>query len=302
MMVRPIFKATISIFLTALWLGGCNGSKSESEIGAEKTSQSDKSEPVYFPSLETTLNCLPKNAAIMASHRGTSRNWDAAENSVSGLKRLIKAGYLVAEIDVASTKDNVLFTFHDGVFDHISTGKGPVASANSDYLETIILETRNGKLTSDRPAFFSEILDLAKDKIYLEIDFKSSAKYEDVIQVIRDNDMSDQVVLIAYTDGQANKLARLAPDMLLSVPPESAKTGQLIWFGENADTAPDLKSIIGIDPMIIGRVRRKTKTRNLDKMVERSTLIVTDFVDEYDPIIGLKDKAEYKACRAADRP
>ena len=90
--------------------------------------------------------------------------------------------------------------------------------------------------------------------------------------------------------------------MLLSVPPESAKTGQLIWFGENADTAPDLKSIIGIDPMIIGRVRRKTKTRNLDKMVERSTLIVTDFVDEYDPIIGLKDKAEYKACRAADRP
>ena len=302
MMVRPIFKATISIFLAALWLGGCNGSKSETEIEAEKTSQSDKSEAVYFPSLETTLNCLPKNAAIMASHRGTSRNWDAAENSVSGLKRLIKAGYLVAEIDVASTKDNVLFTFHDGVFDHISTGKGPVASANSDYLETIILETRNGKLTSDRPAFFSEILDLAKDKIYLEIDFKSSAKYEDVIQAIRKNDMSDQVVLIAYTDGQANKLARLAPDMLLSVPPESAKTGQLIWFGENADTAPDLKSIIGIDPMIIGRVRRKTKTRNLDKMVERSTLIVTDFVDEYDPIIGLKDKAEYKACRAADRP
>ena len=302
MMVRPIFKATISIFLTTLWLGGCNGSKSETEIEAEKTSQSDKSEAVYFPSLETTLNCLPKNAAIMASHRGTSRNWDAAENSVSGLKRLIKAGYLVAEIDVASTKDNVLFTFHDGVFDHISTGKGPVASANSDYLETIILETRNGKLTSDRPAFFSEILDLAKDKIYLEIDFKSSAKYEDVIQAIRKNDMSDQVVLIAYTDGQANKLARLAPDMLLSVPPESAKTGQLIWFGENADTAPDLKSIIGIDPMIIGRVRRKTKTRNLDKMVERSTLIVTDFVDEYDPIIGLKDKAEYKACRAADRP
>ena len=302
MMVRPIFKATILIFLAALWLGGCKGSKTESEIGAEKTSQSDKSEPVYFPSLQTTLDCMPKNAAIMASHRGTSRNWDAAENSVSGLKRLIKEGYLVAEIDVASTKDNVLFTFHDGVFDHISTGKGPVASANSDYLETIILETRNGKLTSDRPAFFSEILDLAKDKIYLEIDFKSSAKYEDVIQAIRKNDMSDQVVLIAYTDGQANKLARLAPDMLLSVPPESAKTGQLIWFGENADTAPDLKSIIGIDPMIIGRVPRKRKARSLEKMVEKSTLIVSDYVDEYGPIIGLNDKAEFEACRAAGQP
>jgi len=302
MMLRPIFKASFSIFLATLcsgvWLTGCKAS----ENASKETAIVADIEASYFPSFETALSCLPKHAAIMASHRGTSRNWDSAENSVSGLKRLIAEGYKVAEVDVASTKDNVLFTFHDGVWDHTSTGKGPVAASNSDYLDTIILETRRGKLTSDRPALFSEVLSVAKHKIYLEIDFKSSAKYEDVIQAIRDTGMSDQVVLIAYTAGQAQKLSRLAPDMLLSVPPESAKLGQLVWFGDKAVSAPELKSILGIDPMIIGRVQRKRKTKNLDQMVEKSTLIVSDYVDEYGPIIGLKDMASYEACLAAGAP
>lgn len=302
MMLRPIFKATFSTFLTALCAGVLLSGCKAPETARDGETSDIKSEAVFFPSFEAALTCLPKEAAMMASHRGTSRNWDLAENSVSGLKRLIEEGFRVAEIDVASTKDNVLFTFHDGVWDHTSTGKGPIASSNSDYLETIILKTRTRTLTSDRPALFAEMLEVAKDKIYLEIDFKSSAKYEDVIEAIRAADMSDQVVLIAYTADQARKLSRLAPDMMLSVPPEAAKIGQLVWFGNDAATAPDLKSVLGIEPMIIGRVHRKRKVKNLDQMVASSTLIVTDFVDEYGPFIGLKDEADYEACLVASAP
>ena len=56
-------------------------------------------------SVKTAIACLPEESALMAAHRGVSENWDLPENSASGLQRLIDENYLVAEVDVASTKD-----------------------------------------------------------------------------------------------------------------------------------------------------------------------------------------------------
>jgi len=116
-----------------------------------------------LPPLKKALACLPQDAAIIAAHRGTDERWtNTPENSIGGLNALIAHGTHMAEIDVAGLRDGTLITFHDGVWDEISTGKGPIASARKGELENILLKSRSGKLTAERPPLFSDMLKTAK--------------------------------------------------------------------------------------------------------------------------------------------
>lgn len=291
MTTLTFFKASISTGLAALMMAGCSQSDITPSAPATQATQAGE-----YPSLRTALDCLPQGAALMASHRGTSRSWDIAENSLTGLRKLIADGYKVAEIDIAGTKDGALFTYHDGTWEETSTGKGPVAASTAADLGKILLKTRQGDLTSERPPLFTDMLAAAKDRIYLEIDFKSSAKFEPVIEAIRAADMTDQVVLIAYSDGQAAKLARLAPDMLLSVPPSFARPQDLVWLGPDAGDSAQAQPMLEQGSTVLGRVWKRAEADNLDAILNNARLVVTDYIEQYDPIMGLEDVAAYKAC------
>ncbi len=287
-----IFKASISTALAAALLYGC--AASDAPPIATSTANST------YPSLRKALDCLPQGAALMAAHRGTSRSWAVPENSISGLNKLIADGYKVAEIDIAGTKDGVLFSYHDGVWEEMSTGSGAVAASSTADLENILLKTRAGELTTDRPPLFDDLLTTAKNKIYLEIDFKSSAKFEPVIDAIRTAGMTDQVVLIAYSDGQAKKLARLAPDMLLSVPPTAARPQDLVWLGNDAGDDTIAKPLLSNGSTVIGRVWKRSEADNLGDILDNAKLVVTDYMEQYDPVMRLTDEMAYKACLATN--
>ena len=211
---------------------------------------------------------------------------------------------MIAEIDVAKTKDGVHFLFHDGVWDNKSTGQGAVASSRWNKAQGFLLEDTEGRLTSETPISLEDYLNIAKDKIYLEVDFKSSANYKDVINLIRKHGMSDQVILISYSIGQARKLARLAPNMMISV---------------TINDEGDLKSALsaGVKAKnITAWTGRKGPRKNIEKtlkekgiailaypsqndarlLINRSNVIVTDYALRQKPIIGRYDKAAYKSC------
>lgn len=251
-----------------------------------------------IPSIKSAISCLPDQTALIAAHRGVSENWDMPENSASGLQRLIDEGYLVAEIDVASTKDGTLFLFHDGIWDETSTGKGPISASTDQDLDKILLKSRRGSLASERPLRFTDALDIAENKIYLEIDFKSSASPAEVIDIIQEKDMGDQVVLIAYTSEQAVELQRLAPDMVLSAPGQDKGRGlspenTLLWMGRDIATVNDKTNTLGY----IGMVGRPADTASPGPR-RQGKLLVTDFPDEFPPVWGLtsENKAAYQAC------
>ncbi len=234
----------------------------------------------------------------MAAHRGVSEDWDLPENSASGLQRLIDENYLVAEIDVASTKDGTLFLFHDGVWEDTSTGKGPVSASTSQDLDKILLKSRQGTLASERPLRFGDALDIAKDQLYLEIDFKSSAPKDEVIEIIKEKGMGDQVILIAYTTEQAKELQALAPNMVLSAPGEDQGLGlkpenTLLWMGRGIDsvTRPtDTLAYIGM----VGHLSETTRPGPL----RQGKILVTDFPNEFPPIWGLThdNSGTYETC------
>lgn len=266
-----------------------------------QTNNSNQESAPPLPPLIDYFSCLPQETALVAAHRGTAERSAFPENSMSALKELIKNGYLVSEVDVAGLKDDVHILYHDGVWDEKSTGKGPVASTTWNEAEKYLLDDTNGSLSSDRPVKLEDYLAASKGKIYLEIDFKSSAKYETVLNLIRKHHMSDQVILISYNERQTKKLTSLAPDMMLSIGSNEAlgqtrfKPGQVAaWIGYKVDNQQLIKSLRDKNIPILGRIK---KTWN-KQAATAADLLVSDNVFNEDPIAGLTkaNKIELESC------
>lgn len=296
------FKAPLAVTL-ALLLTACSQS-SDTQTSATDSKASTESAKKVLPPLVKYMSCLPQETALVAAHRGTARNGDYPENSMSGLKVLMEKGYLVSEIDVAGLKDGTHILYHDGVWDEKSTGKGPIASSTWDDASKLLLTDTKGKLSADRPIKFDTYLKAAKGKMYLEIDFKSSSKYETVIGLIRDNDMADDVLLISYNEGQTKKLMNLAPEMMLSVGSNEAlgqtrfKPGQIAaWVGYGVDNDGLIQSLRDKDIPVLGRVRKDWDLQAADA----ADLLVTDDIFDHQPIAGMtrKNKEQLEACLSA---
>ncbi|WP_026942853.1 glycerophosphodiester phosphodiesterase family protein [Hellea balneolensis] len=293
------FKAPLTITLAAI-LTAC-GQSSETTSVSKQSQTSVIDANTALPPLASYMSCLPQETALVAAHRGTARNSDYPENSMSGLNLLIEKGFLVSEVDVAGLKDGTHILYHDGVWDEKSTGKGAIASTTWDEASTLLLMDTKGNFSADRPVKFDDYLKAAKGKIYLEVDFKSSSKYETVLELIRENDMAKDVILISYNERQTEKLMRLAPDMMLSVGPNEAlgqtrfKPGQIAaWIGYNVDDAALVNNLRDKDIPILGRVRKDWSLQAADA----ADLLVTDDIFDHNPIAGLtnKNKEELEAC------
>lgn len=296
------FKAPISTLLSALLLTGgftaCKAPQTESPKAVQTSGVEAKLAP-----MRKALSCLPREAAMIAAHRGTDERWrDQAENSIGALNKLIENGILIAEIDVAGLRDSTHITFHDGVWDDISTGKGPISRSRKSDLEKILLKSRKGGLTNDRPPEFKDMLRAAKGKIYLEVDFKSSANPDAVIQAIKKEGMGHQVMLIAYNQKQASQFARLAPEMLRSNPDDATQKNHAVWMGYGVANGGGKKAenytARGI--YTIGRLGDPNRQPVFTKLVAAADILVTDQSDRYDGIEGLSRKAReaYEGCLA----
>ena len=209
-MFKPLlFTAAFSFSLTLI---GCKGQiQGSSEPAPPAQSQSQ------WPSLSKRINCLPEQGVLIAAHRGVSRGKGLAENTVESLKALYAGGIRIAEIDVAQLSSGEHVLFHDGVWEDKSTGQGAVARSQWRDVQNYLLSDTEGRVSSVRPSLLKDALEYSKGRLHLEIDFKSSADYGEVIDMIRTANMSGDVLLIAYNEKQARAMAKLAPDMSISV-------------------------------------------------------------------------------------
>ena len=293
----------VLFFLAFLALTACKQTVATND--PEDTIVKDAIISAAYP-LRKQFACLPREAAFIAAHRGVSKGEGFAENSKSSLEALIKHGILIAEVDVAGLKDGTHILYHDGVWEEKSTGQGEVVASRWADAQKILLNDTDGKVTADRPAKLADILSLAKDKIYLEIDFKSSAIYKTVIDMVRTSGMADRVILIAYNENQARRLAQLAPEMLLSVgirdmdDVESLKSAGVKAVNMNAwlGRGPYDRDVVdSLDRASIPILAWPTRNQMQGGALPAS-LLVTDYAFDYDPVIGLSDEGFqiYKSC------
>jgi glycerophosphoryl diester phosphodiesterase len=290
------------LFLTSCQEGGGKAGQ-DAAMGAGVNTEVQAAD---WPPLAERLACLPEAGALIAAHRGTSKNEGLAENALGSLEALLKAGILITEIDVARLGSGEHILFHDGVWEDKSTGRGALASTRYAQAQTYLLKDNRGGVTSERPPLLAEYLRAAKGRAYVEIDFKSSANYEQVIDLIRAAGMERDVILIAYSKGQAAKLSRLAPKMALSVPVK--KIGDIKAYRASGVKTQQIYGWIG------GRVEQQGLPQQLmragipilaksqqPKSAGPASIIVSDYALQktvFEGAIGLgrSERQSYKNC------
>jgi glycerophosphoryl diester phosphodiesterase len=172
-------------------------------------------------SLSAMLDCLEaQGRTLVSAHRG-GPSPGLPENAIPTMDAVLAAIPAVMEVDVAASSDGVLFLLHDDRLDRTTTGEGVAAERAWAELSTLRLTDNAGWVTPYAIPTLAEALDWAKGRTVLQLDFKRSAPYEAVIDLVREKGMEESVILIAYSVPSAKKLHDLAPSAMISLSVES---------------------------------------------------------------------------------
>ncbi len=167
--------------------------------------------------LNAFFDCLEdQGAALVAAHRGGPYP-GYPENALETMAALMADVPAIMEIDVAASADGVLYLHHDDTLERTTTGRGAADVMPWSEIARLNLEDNEGRETDFAPTRFDDALRWAAGRTILEIDFKRSTPYEDVVREIKDQDAEDRVILIAYSMASAEKLHELLPGAMISL-------------------------------------------------------------------------------------
>jgi len=130
------------------------------------------------------------NYILVAAHRSAHNGYP--ENSLSALKHAIDLGVDIAELDVKVTRDSVVVLMHDGKIDRTTNGKGDPESYTLAELKKFRLKMPDGTITDETIPTFEDFLNMAKGKILVDIDIKTS-HLKPVVDVVKRTKTQDQV-------------------------------------------------------------------------------------------------------------
>lgn len=206
------FFATSFIIGAALVLAACGDKGKAPEPGASGSWTVNHPRGVHG-----LISCLEKNdIAVISAHRG-GPGPGRPENSLAAFEATLGGAPAILEVDVAASRDGVLFLLHDDTLDRTTTGSGIAAEKNWDELASLYLKDADGRKTDERIPTLGEALAWAEGRTVFQLDIKRSARYEDVVETVKTAGAEDRVIYISYSIGQARKLSRLDRSAVLSV-------------------------------------------------------------------------------------
>lgn len=163
------------------------------------------------------FECLERQGATLVSaHRGGPAP-GYPENAVETFAHTLAEVPAILEVDVATSADGVLYLMHDDTLERTTTGEGAANALKWDAIRKLRLVDDDGAPTEFAPTLLDAALDWAKGRTLLQIDFKKTTTFEDVVAEVNRLHAEDSVIYIAYTLAQAEKLHALAPDAMISL-------------------------------------------------------------------------------------
>lgn len=281
----------IAIYSSMLVIAACTAEDTPQAAG-------DAAQSASGWAIETTgdlnefLDCIEaEGLSLVSAHRGGPAP-GYPENGLETLKATLAAAPALMEIDVAASSDGVLFLMHDDTLERTTTGSGLAAEKSWAEISRLRLEDEGGRATDFSPPKFSDVLAWAKPRTILQIDFKRSARYEDVVDEIKRQNAEDRVILIAYSMASARKLHRLAPGAMISLSIDSqSDLNRAVAAGIPADR------LLGFTGIESPRPRLFNLLNNRDVETIFGTLGGRDSIDR--DIANSGDEARYGEIAAA---
>jgi glycerophosphoryl diester phosphodiesterase len=163
--------------------------------------------PFLFPQRDqvttSELLDLSNPKILVAAHRGV---WNTApENSIASLLAAIEQGADIVELDVRSTRDDVLVVMHDATLDRTSNVQGRVSELNFSDIRQARLKPSNGgprTASDERLPTLAQVLEVARDRSIVNIDVKDTTAADRVAQAVIAAGMADQVFVKADIQDQ----------------------------------------------------------------------------------------------------
>lgn len=170
----------------------------------------------------TFFDCLREGGhTVVAAHRGGPVP-GYAENAIETFAYTARLAPALLEIDIARTRDNAFVLMHDDDLDRTTTGTGPVSGRTLTEVQQLRLKDETGAVLDARPPTLRQALDWAEGRAILELDVKRGVPFEDVIAEVRSAGAIARVIFITYSDDDAVRAHRLAPEMMLSISMDDA--------------------------------------------------------------------------------
>lgn len=137
------------------------------------------------------------------AHRGASGY--EFENSMSAFKKAIELKADMIETDAQITSDGKIVLNHDNSIKHTTGNKGKISKLSFEELRKIPL--KNGEVIPT----YSELLDLCKGKIEINLEIKARRIEKKVIDITLQHDMLENVVFSCFSLKTLTKIKELNP-------------------------------------------------------------------------------------------
>ncbi|MEP3349571.1 MAG: glycerophosphodiester phosphodiesterase family protein [Marinomonas sp.] len=177
-----------------------------------------------------TLNFSRKNADVFTiSHRGVWAH--APENSLKALEAAISLGAEIVEIDTQRCLSGEFIVIHDSRLDRTTTGKGDVSQSSLEYIQSLYLLESDGstkKATEDRVPLLSEALELARNRIIINVDAKRPDELLDIVHYIEELGLQDQVIIKSTVQSEVTKDVIDIAQRVMHIPIVYAAKGNLL--------------------------------------------------------------------------
>lgn len=253
-----------------------------------------------------------QDAVVIAAHRG-GPGPGYPENAIETFAHTLATATPVLEIDIAESRDGVLFLFHDSTLGRLTHGEGYVSDTDWAEISALFLKDTEGRVTAFHPPLLRDALVWAKaNGALLELDKKETTSYRNIIAAVREVGAENHVILITYSPAQAAEVARLAPDLMMTASAAGAAdlrdlsgrgvdlTRLVAWTG-TAEVRPDLWDALarnGVEPAFgtLGRAGERLDDdygpRDYQALVEDGVrLIATDRPGEVAGFLDADDRA-----------
>lgn len=226
-----------SVLLSGMLVAAC-GQAPTAPTDASVSVESDAAPQVSSAGqLPAKLDCVRESGGVLvAAHRGGPAP-GYPENAVETLQYAYDAGVPVMEIDVAESRDGVLFLMHDRSLTRTTTGSGPVADTGWDEISGLRLVDNEGRVTAFNPPKLSDALEWAvRTGAILELDRKETTSFRNIIDEVRAAGAEKNVFIITYSDEEAWQVAELAPGLMMTAGVgDRAHEASLLEGGVNAE-------------------------------------------------------------------